>query len=103
MRNRPYLTSFQQLEIIAMSELVTAFGLLGQQFAASNNPNNAAHLAAINDHLTKLDDEENTDSADIKDTRDALQAFLSAAQGNPVGTPAQTPGPTPQPTVAPTA
>jgi hypothetical protein len=67
-----------------MSQLVDALTALGQQIAAAtaaNSTNNAAHLAAIDAHLTKLDTEEGADEATIADTTAGLQALLTAAKG----------------------
>ena len=64
-----------------MSDLVTALTALGAQLAANNNAANAAHFAAIDAHLTKLDTEEGGDAATIADTTAGLQAFVAAANG----------------------
>ena len=62
-----------------MTALVAAFTALGQQIAANNNAANAAHFAAVDAHLVKLDTEEGADEATIADTTAGLQAFLAAA------------------------
>ncbi|HEX3747625.1 MAG TPA: hypothetical protein VHW09_27005 [Bryobacteraceae bacterium] len=64
-----------------MSALVDALTALGQQIAALNPTANAAHLATIDAHLTKLDTEEGADEATIADTTAALNAFVTAAKG----------------------
>jgi len=64
-----------------MSALVTALTALGAQIAANNNAANAAHFAAIDAHLAKLDSEEGADEATIADTTAGLQAFIAAANG----------------------
>ena len=69
-----------------MSAIVDALTAIGQQIAAASaatKTDNSAHLAAIDDHLTKLDTEEGADEATIADTSAALQAFITAAQGTP--------------------
>jgi DNA-binding FrmR family transcriptional regulator len=58
-----------------MSALTDAMTALGQQIAAANSASNAAHLQAIDDHLTKLDTEEGADEATIADTTAGLQAL----------------------------
>src|ERR1019366_6079011 len=79
-----------------MSKLTDAMTALGQQIAAANSTSNAAHLQAIDDHLTKLDGEEGADEATIADTSAGLKALLDAANGTgATGTPA--PAPTPAP------
>lgn len=86
-----------------MSALTDALTALGQQIAAAtaaNGTNNAAHLAAIDDHLTKLDSEEGADEATLADTTAGFQALLAAAQGTPSATPAPTPAPTQAPAAA---
>jgi len=80
-----------------MSALVDALTALGQQLAAAtaaNSTNNAAHLATIDAHLTKLDSEEGADEATIADTSAALQAFITAAQGTPAAPAGTAPGST---------
>lgn len=64
-----------------MSDLVTALTALGAQLAANNNTANAAHFAAIDAHLAKLDTEEGADEATEADTVAGLQAFIAAANG----------------------
>ena len=69
-----------------MSALVTALTALGQQLAANNNSANAAHFAAVEEHLAKLDTEEGADEATIADTTAGLQAFIAAANGTAAST-----------------
>lgn len=85
-----------------MSDLVTALTALGAQLATNNNAANAAHFAAIDAHLAKLDTEQGADEATIADTQAGLQAFIAAANGTSstsgaAGAPAGTPAPTTQP------
>jgi hypothetical protein len=76
-----------------MSALVDALTALGKQIATLKTADNAAHLQAIDDHLTKLDTSEGADEATIADTTAGLQALLAAAQGTPAATPAPTAAP----------
>lgn len=71
----------RNIEEELMSALVLALTALGQQIAANNNTANAAHFAAIDEHLTKLDAEDGADEATIADTTAGLQAFVAAANG----------------------
>lgn len=64
-----------------MSDLVNALTALGKQLAANNDTANAAHFAAVEEHLAKLDTEEGADEATIADTTAGLQAFIAAANG----------------------
>jgi hypothetical protein len=86
-----------------MTALVAALTALGQQLAANNNAANAAHFAAVEEHLAKLDTEEGADEATIADTTAGLQAFIAAANGTSSGSGAATAAPTLAPTQAPTA
>ncbi len=72
-----------------MTALVAALTALGQQLAANNNAANAAHFAAVEEHLTKLDAAEGADAsaiadtqATVADTKAGLQAFIAAYNGS---------------------
>jgi len=84
-----------------MSKLVDALTALGKQLAANNNAANAAHFAAVEEHLAKLDTEEGADEATIADTTAGLQAFVAAANGASSQGGDATAAPTIAPTLAP--
>lgn len=64
-----------------MSTLTEAMTALGQLIAANKSPETAAHLQAIDDHLSSIDGKQTTDEAAIADQKDGLQALLTAAAG----------------------
>lgn len=75
-----------------MSKLTDAMTALGKTIAASGGTANAAHLKAIDDHLTAVDGIESGTKADVanlaavqKDQADALQALVDAANGTSSG------------------